>query len=417
MRLLATSVCLAALSRVALAAGVWVVGPGGLPSIGDAIDLAADGDVILVRAGTYPGFAVTGKSLVIAGDTGPAPDVQGSVAVSQLAAGQTVTFQHLQVQGSPGAAAVLATDNAGALWIEDCSISGTYGGASSLPNPGIGLRAKDCASLHVRRSTIAGASGPGLAFAPGSDAVSLTSSETEVFSCTFQGGRGGPAAVVSSCSMETGGTGGTALRAEGSKVLFQSSAALGGNGGIGAKCDLGAHICGVGGDAGAGAISGAGSEISSVQSVFFGGFPGWGGSFLCDDGEFGFWLELLGGTFAELPYTPQTLTASPLLREGELAEVTATGQPSLPCAIYASFEPAAIEVPSVYGDLLLAPPLIALGAVLLPADGKFVIQAPVPELGPAVAGLTLRVQTAVLPLSGGVVFGEGATLVFLDAGL
>ncbi len=79
---------LVAVSAAHAAGDVWEVGGGGL-GISEAVALASDGDVILVHAGTYPGFTVAGKSLVVAADAGEAPLIQGTVIVHSLADGQT----------------------------------------------------------------------------------------------------------------------------------------------------------------------------------------------------------------------------------------------------------------------------------------------------------------------------------------
>jgi hypothetical protein len=63
-RWLAVAVLSVALADPAAAQGIHLVGPGQLPTIQAAIDLAAPGDVVLVDAGVYPTFHV-GKPLTI----------------------------------------------------------------------------------------------------------------------------------------------------------------------------------------------------------------------------------------------------------------------------------------------------------------------------------------------------------------
>ncbi|HEX6813489.1 MAG TPA: hypothetical protein VF384_17855 [Planctomycetota bacterium] len=63
-RWLAAGVLLAAIADHAAAQAVHLVGPGQLPTIQAAVDLAAPGDVVLVDAGVYPTFRV-GKPLTI----------------------------------------------------------------------------------------------------------------------------------------------------------------------------------------------------------------------------------------------------------------------------------------------------------------------------------------------------------------
>ena len=70
LRLLpALALGLLALAAPRAAAEVWVVGPPGpgvdFAQIGQAVSAAAEGDVILVRSGTYAGFTVKAKLLTI----------------------------------------------------------------------------------------------------------------------------------------------------------------------------------------------------------------------------------------------------------------------------------------------------------------------------------------------------------------
>ena len=125
-----------------------------------AVDAAGEGDVILVRGGTYSGFIVDGKALTVQADTGATVDVASpssvSVNVVNLGAGQSVVLRGLHVEGgSLGIeppfqqsyrAGFSATDNAGSVWVEDCRIRGTAGGAV----------VRDSASVAFVRSRLRG---------------------------------------------------------------------------------------------------------------------------------------------------------------------------------------------------------------------------------------------------------------------
>ncbi|MCC6673037.1 MAG: hypothetical protein IT458_18375 [Planctomycetes bacterium] len=108
---------------VPLPGAVLRVGPGrAFATIQPAIDAAAHGDLILVDAGTYPAFAVDGKSVAILADQPGTPfEVllqQGAPAirVRNLAAGQPVTVQGCFVRVGTGAAPALALEQcAGAV--------------------------------------------------------------------------------------------------------------------------------------------------------------------------------------------------------------------------------------------------------------------------------------------------------------
>ena len=95
-----------------------------------AVDAAADGDVVLVRAGTYSSFGIQAKGLRVVAASAT-PMVQGSiglrpvVAIRDLAAQQSVWIRGLQIleateNGYPG---VAITDCAGTVHLENVSIS------------------------------------------------------------------------------------------------------------------------------------------------------------------------------------------------------------------------------------------------------------------------------------------------------
>src|SRR5689334_20349069 len=70
------------LAPLALAApnGVTVVAPSGgeYADVQPAIDAAADGEIVLVRAGSYGPFTVSGKSVHVVADAGAVVDVNGA---------------------------------------------------------------------------------------------------------------------------------------------------------------------------------------------------------------------------------------------------------------------------------------------------------------------------------------------------
>src|SRR5690349_10730879 len=74
----------AAIPGVALAGGVVVVdqhGGGNFTQIQPAVAAAGDGDAILIKAGSYAGFATGDKSISVVADTGATVVVQGQVSV------------------------------------------------------------------------------------------------------------------------------------------------------------------------------------------------------------------------------------------------------------------------------------------------------------------------------------------------
>jgi hypothetical protein len=151
--------------------------------------------------------------------------------------------------------------------------------------------------------------------------------------------------------------------------------------------------------------------------VFNGGIGGLAGESLCDDGADGAPIQIIGGTLVDLTDVAPSVDASSPLREGETATVLAAGEPFDLLAVYASAGPALVELPGVQGLLLLQPPQIHVSTAVLSPSGVHQVQQSVPELGPSVQGIALRLQAASMSPVGAFVLGEAATLVLLDAGI
>lgn len=138
---LVTLVCLSA--SLTAQGQVWFVDPAGpVTEIRDAVNLAASGDTIMVKPGTYEPFAVIGKSLVIQGDPQATvlnwvlfpffPGYQGpTVEISGLAAHQQVTLRGLDItlRYQEPVAALEVTGCAGPVHVEDSVVTSSNGPA------------------------------------------------------------------------------------------------------------------------------------------------------------------------------------------------------------------------------------------------------------------------------------------------
>src|SRR5690349_16637044 len=107
---------------------VWVVdaaGAGDFAAIQPAVDAAADGDWLLVRAGSYAAFTLDGRSLGIAADAGAQVQVAGGACVRNLAPRAQVLLLGLSLYANPAAPGgasqgLLAQDDLGSLHVEAC---------------------------------------------------------------------------------------------------------------------------------------------------------------------------------------------------------------------------------------------------------------------------------------------------------
>ena len=165
---------------------VWIVdaaGGGDFTTIAAAISAVGDGDIVLVRQGTYvESPSVVGKSLTIQADDG-ATVIAGVAGMSSPASIRNLTAsQSVRLQGLTLALGLNLVNNQGSVWIEDCSIT------SGHP----GILAQDSTAVVLIRTT---ARGDELTqctdgdFEAGSGLV-LERASVHAFGCTFTGGDG-----------------------------------------------------------------------------------------------------------------------------------------------------------------------------------------------------------------------------------
>jgi len=219
---------------LAQAQGVRIVEPSGgsnFPDIQAAVDAASDGNVLLVGAGTYPGFTIDGKSLILVALPQGAANVQGTVFVQGLAPHQEVALVGFNVSATPStaASALLASNNLGDLLLQACTLTASGPGAT----PGVDLIASS--SVALVRCTAKGADsslGGSFPLNLGGDGVRSTASRLAVYDSTMLGGKGGP-----TCEMLITGGGWGYLGAQASLLFVSGSTARGGDGGDSCTCD------------------------------------------------------------------------------------------------------------------------------------------------------------------------------------
>ncbi len=116
-------------------AGVIVVAANGT---GDYIDLpvaalhAVDGNVLLLKSGTYSSIQITNKALDIVADAGANVVLAGQLRITQLAVTRCVTLTGLTLRGFSGTSIIpyapLQLDgNAGSIRVQGCDIVGSDG--------------------------------------------------------------------------------------------------------------------------------------------------------------------------------------------------------------------------------------------------------------------------------------------------
>lgn len=388
-------------------AGVIVVDAGGggdATDLPEAIALASEGDVLLVKPGTYSGFLVEALSVHVVADGGVV-SVTGPVAIRNLAPGQRVALDEIDIKPvftniftQPPALRVI--DCAGSVRIERCEIV--------APSPVIWNACQK------------------FAFWPaGADGAQVIDSDDVVFaSCLFEGGRGFGSTDL--FCLDTGSDGGRGLVVEGSAVGLHEVIArgadgredgYGGQGGhgiqlIGASDVLAAGTIAEGGDGGRsndfigfspigdggdGALVEGGATLRVLGGLYSGGEAGYSCCWITSPGE-----DQAGqGTIVTYPGTSRRLLTSSPAREGNDLTLAINGVAGDQVSLLVGLLPAHVPLPKFSGALYVDPstmlgplPIATLGA------GPALVLLTIPELGPGLDVVPLELQLFVIDASG-----------------
>lgn len=347
-----------ALAAPAALADTWVVDAGGggdFTTIQAAINAAAPGDVLLVKAGGYPGFTL-GKDLSILGEPGAYPTATGFCVLQ----GDTMSIAGLRFF------ALDVLDAEGLVLLDDIRFQGGTCG---------GLLIEDCAQVHIERSTIDGLDGT-----PSCESVGLrvVDSTVTVTGSTLTGGTGwgddftgypgmpgldiyGTSSVLVSGTDVYGGNGGTP------EILF------GGQGGWGSEAirmnwlDPDAQAsCTVRGNLANEIHGGVGGQGIGGQDAFA-AVSGFGALTLSG---VSYWPAFLGfGLTVEVPNPAQPfLHLAGFDEPGSFKRLNMFGPANQPLLVFASLAAAQLSAPGpVDGTIWLDPgaPLLILPVTLM----------------------------------------------------
>jgi hypothetical protein len=406
-------------STTAARADVIVVdaaGGGDFTSVDDAVGAATDGDTLLIRpilpSGSYLGTVIVGKSLTLVGDPQGAavrPRIE-HVFIEDLTATQRVVLRGLDIQ-PPNPTFVAAAYPAvsvdqcdGAVWIEDCGLTGRAASGLGLINcfpttpggDGLFVNSSNGAVTVVRceltggvgAKGIQGTGLPGNGATDGGAAAGFSAADAALFECTLTGGKGGDGFE---CFAK--GNGGPGVRASGASILIAGCAVTGG-----ARGDQGVGGAGLAGEATSAfelletsVTGGSGSPALDVPPHTLTGYPGAARSFAID---------------------------SPL-RELQAGTMALQGVQGDFVGVFWSFGAGALPMPARKGWFLLSPAQLGgpffLGVVTDPG-GTWDIPIVAPPLLPALEAQTFFLQ-AWFHDPGGVTLGSGTALTLVDESL
>ena len=413
--------CAAALTLTHDAGATIVVDPSGLgdaTTLQQALDVATDGELILLKSGHYEsapgglGFTIHGKGLALVADAGAEVTLPW-LAIRNLPAGQSFVVRGLRFD--PGAnnpkptrPGVEVTDSQGGVWLEDCSIRGADGwDGPDVYVPSDGQHGVSVENSHVvlQRCTVLGGKGAPASFGTytlgGGHGVRVSHGRVALHDCEVTGGGG----------------------SDGDDTLY---AILDGGHGVAIWVDALASIAGgttTGGEdgevpwelsySGNGVLAYSASSFAWVRDGVFAAGP----------------AELPGGpgeaVGALKPQNITTFTApsrslsitSPL-REGEAGSIEVHGEPGDQLLLLASSSASIVPLAAKQGVLALEAPLLlplTLGSITDPG-GELLLPVTAPHLLPGLDGLVTLLQLAVVR-DGAVTLEGGSAFVWLSQGL
>ena len=406
--ILATAPLAAAQDPVLVVDGA--LGPGAdFAGIQEAVDAAQDGAVVLVRAGFYASFDVDGTGLVVAADLGADVVIDsGLLEITGVPAGSEVALQGLRIRAGQAGSVRLA-DCAGAVWFQDCALEPTP------PPIFIGLNAleaNDCSAVTVVACSLESAPQVTPAFdtPPG-----LQASGTNLFlyDSTFVGGAGVNAGADLFGATAPGEEGGPGARLSGGFAFASGCAFTGGKGGD--AFDFGTPMqCEPAGDGGAGLrLAGGAPEVHLLDGTTTGGAGGAPGG-PCPMGAAGPGVVQLTGTLTPIAGSARHLSATPVLREGELLTLDFEGGPGEPVIVGFGLEQGPLFLAPFAGAVLPGGALSFLTVGTTAGDGKLSFSLTIADAFAAGQGGVVYLQSVFVTPLAELRLSNGRMVLLLD---
>jgi hypothetical protein len=422
---------------------VWVVDDGGGPGVNftdiqPAIAAAADGDVVLVREGTYSPFTLSGKGLRILGE-GPGTTVVSSgttffgnviTAVTDIPASSRVWIEGLQFT-APFSLGLLhhrvvvsgATTRA---TLSQVVVAPASLAANTDPNPVQPALTVDGSEVHLYSSDVTGYVGKGCfcvlspPLVPGGAGLGLKNgARVHVASSQIQGGAGGSGSSLGGSFFPSPGGPGITVESGAGGLSFlwvANSLVRGGNAGVNTFSGANPTFGGAGLKADSSVVRVSGDASTLLQGGNGSGMVGPGGTGIATSGSAAVDIHsvsVLGGSgvppgpatsgpgiASNLPPLPIFELSGSLHLNGSVSLALSNGPPGAAFVLVLSSSAAYFGIPGPFlGEFLTALPLgLFLVGTLSPA-GDFNLTLPL-ALPPAFAYANFHLQGAALDGAG-----------------
>ena len=365
---------------------------GPITSIQAGIDAANAGDTVLVKTGSYQGFTVIGKGLTITGELNHVVNVIGTMLIANLAAGSFVAVRGITVTVPfvPGVLTPPPTlvNNAGMVWVEDCTIVDNNLGITFSGYQGHGVAVQNCVSVAFTRCSITGSPG-----APSGEGIHSDSSSVSIHDCTVRG-------ADSAISVSQPLAGGDGATVSGGFLFASGTTFRGGKGSPGVS--IGGPgiptVCHNGGPGGNGIRLSGSSPAADVLACSF--VPGVGGlgqaNHGCSDGAPGQPMVVSSGFVTTLTGVARHYSATSPVRGGQSTTLVFHGPVGEGAWIAYWTSPANVFLPSFLGPLLVGGPPNLASMGTMPASEVLTVPITAPDPTPALTGMTFFSQSVFL---------------------
>lgn len=387
----------------------------------DTVNAPANGDVVLLRSGTYSGGVTSILTISFVADAGanvqfvnPGTGVFGGNALMVGSNGGGAALVRGLTLSTPDEGgvplAVIGNSAPGSfVFVEECSVP-TSGAAGATFGSGGRTAVSRCSFHGSIGNETGGSTVYGIEGKPG---AIVSQGRLAIFGSEFVGGRGLDAGLYGGEPLDAmaGAPGIMTLDGTSALKVISGTVLTGGTGGDGAF----PGGCLAPGDGGDGVLVLTGS---GVKAVAVSGALAAGGTAIAHCGADGASGELLdnfpGAELpAALPGTPATVVLSRVVREHQQAQLTLQDASGHFVALLVGFAPQFTYLEKFNGVLAVsATQVITIGPV--GGSGTLNFSVPVPELGAGVESLIVYVQPLTLDPQGNKILGVPSAMLMLD---